>query len=308
MQEGIDAVQDVIYHLETYDVTTVRAATPMYLLARRIKAMGIKMVLTGEGSDEIFGGYLYFHKAPDAEEFHAETLRKLDQLQDQYGKSKQPASFFDKFSDSALHGTATHNEQESPEHSMRIEHDGDIESKQGSVLAGLVSIKSNNFASQLVLNRNVKQQQRPVTYDGFKPQGSKLSEMEWAGETYQRKVVDWQIVEDQASAEAFLERLAAAPLVSVPATSISGLIDVARWEFATNHFTGQRRVIDISADGPNSHGRRVSRARDDAVAEGAPEEEEPEELSDGDDVAAPDMGAGAQNETSASEEEQPGME
>jgi hypothetical protein len=95
-----------------------------------------------------------------------------------------------------------------------------------------------------------------------------LAYMEWAGETYQRKVVDWQIVEDQASAEAFLERLAPAPLVSVPATSISGLIDVARWEFATNHFTGQRRVIDISADGPNSHGRRVSRARDDAVAEG----------------------------------------
>jgi asparagine synthase (glutamine-hydrolysing) len=80
VQEGLDAVSDVIYHLETYDVTTVRAATPMYLLARRIKAMGIKMVLTGEGSDEIFGGYLYFHKAPDAEEFHAETLRKLDQL------------------------------------------------------------------------------------------------------------------------------------------------------------------------------------------------------------------------------------
>ncbi|HXV75067.1 MAG TPA: asparagine synthase B [Candidatus Polarisedimenticolaceae bacterium] len=80
IQQGLDAVSDVIYHLETYDVTTVRAATPMFLLARRIKAMGIKMVLTGEGSDEIFGGYLYFHKAPDAEEFHAETLRKLDQL------------------------------------------------------------------------------------------------------------------------------------------------------------------------------------------------------------------------------------
>ena len=78
--EGLDALSDVIYHLETYDVTTVRAATPMYLLARRIKAMGIKMVLTGEGSDEIFGGYLYFHKAPDAAEFHAETVRKLDQL------------------------------------------------------------------------------------------------------------------------------------------------------------------------------------------------------------------------------------
>ena len=80
IQEGLDAVSDVIHHLETYDVTTVRAATPMYLLARRIKAMGIKMVITGEGADEIFGGYLYFHKAPDAEEFHAELLRKLDQL------------------------------------------------------------------------------------------------------------------------------------------------------------------------------------------------------------------------------------
>lgn len=79
-QEGIDALHDVIYHLETFDVTTVRASTPMYLLARRIKAMGIKMVLTGEGSDEIFGGYLYFHKAPSAEEFHAETIRKLDAL------------------------------------------------------------------------------------------------------------------------------------------------------------------------------------------------------------------------------------
>ncbi|MDH3785830.1 MAG: asparagine synthase B [Acidobacteriota bacterium] len=80
VQEGLDAISDVIHQIETFDITTVRASTPMYLLARRIKAMGIKMVLTGEGSDEIFGGYLYFHKAPDAEEFHEETIRKLDQL------------------------------------------------------------------------------------------------------------------------------------------------------------------------------------------------------------------------------------
>ncbi len=80
VQEGIDALRDVIYHLETYDVTTIRASTPMYLMARFIKAMGIKMVLSGEGSDELFGGYLYFHKAPDAKEFHEETVRKLSQL------------------------------------------------------------------------------------------------------------------------------------------------------------------------------------------------------------------------------------
>jgi asparagine synthase (glutamine-hydrolysing) len=80
VQEGIDALSDVIHHLETYDVTTVRAATPMYLMARRIRAMGIKMVLSGEGSDEIFGGYLYFHRAPDAKSFHDETVRKLDRL------------------------------------------------------------------------------------------------------------------------------------------------------------------------------------------------------------------------------------
>ncbi|HEX2090924.1 MAG TPA: asparagine synthase B, partial [Longimicrobiaceae bacterium] len=80
VQEGLDALSDVIHHLETYDVTTVRAATPMYLMARRIRAMGIKMVLSGEGSDEIFGGYLYFHRAPDPESFHAETIRKLDRL------------------------------------------------------------------------------------------------------------------------------------------------------------------------------------------------------------------------------------
>ncbi len=80
VQEGLDAVRDVIYHLETYDVTTVRASTPMYLLARVIKSMGIKMVLSGEGSDELFGGYLYFHKAPNAKEFHEETVRKLDKL------------------------------------------------------------------------------------------------------------------------------------------------------------------------------------------------------------------------------------
>lgn len=80
VQEGIDALPDVIHHLETYDVTTIRAATPMYLMARRIKAMGIKMVLSGEGSDEIFGGYLYFHRAPDARSFHEETVRKLDRL------------------------------------------------------------------------------------------------------------------------------------------------------------------------------------------------------------------------------------
>ncbi|WP_409423001.1 asparagine synthase B [Pseudaeromonas sp. ZJS20] len=80
VQEGLDALRDVIYHLETYDVTTVRASTPMYLMARFIKAMGIKMVLSGEGSDELFGGYLYFHKAPNAKEFHEETVRKLSQL------------------------------------------------------------------------------------------------------------------------------------------------------------------------------------------------------------------------------------
>jgi len=70
IQEGLDAIRDVIYHLETYDITTIRASTPMYLLARVIKSMGIKMVLSGEGADEIFGGYLYFHKAPNPEELH----------------------------------------------------------------------------------------------------------------------------------------------------------------------------------------------------------------------------------------------
>jgi len=80
VQEGLDAIKDVIYYLETYDVTTIRASTPMYLMARVIKSMGIKMVLSGEGADEIFGGYLYFHKAPDSKEFHEETVRKLDKL------------------------------------------------------------------------------------------------------------------------------------------------------------------------------------------------------------------------------------
>ena len=80
VQEGLDAIRDVIYYIETYDVTTVRASTPMYLLARVIKSMGIKMVLSGEGADEIFGGYLYFHKAPNAQAFHEETVRKLSKL------------------------------------------------------------------------------------------------------------------------------------------------------------------------------------------------------------------------------------
>jgi len=80
VQEGLDALRDVVYHIESYDVTTVRASTPMFLMARRIKAMGIKMVLSGEGADEVFGGYLYFHKAPNAREFHDETVRKLDLL------------------------------------------------------------------------------------------------------------------------------------------------------------------------------------------------------------------------------------
>ncbi|MFC3814026.1 asparagine synthase B [Lysobacter sp. GCM10012299] len=79
-EEGLDALPEVIRHIETYDVTTIRASTPMFLLARRIKAMGVKMVLSGEGSDEIFGGYLYFHKAPNAREFHEETVRKIDAL------------------------------------------------------------------------------------------------------------------------------------------------------------------------------------------------------------------------------------
>lgn len=80
VQEGLDAIRDVIYFIETYDVTTVRASTPMYLLARVIKSMGIKMVLSGEGADEVFGGYLYFHKAPTAKDFHEETVRKLSKL------------------------------------------------------------------------------------------------------------------------------------------------------------------------------------------------------------------------------------
>lgn len=80
VQEGLDAIRDVIYHIETYDVTTIRASTPMYLMSRKIKAMGIKMVLSGEGSDEVFGGYLYFHKAPNAKELHEETVRKLQAL------------------------------------------------------------------------------------------------------------------------------------------------------------------------------------------------------------------------------------
>ena len=80
VEEGIDALPEVIHHLETYDVTTIRAATPMYLMARQIRATGIRMVLSGEGSDELFGGYLYFHRAPDARAFHEETVRKLDRL------------------------------------------------------------------------------------------------------------------------------------------------------------------------------------------------------------------------------------
>lgn len=80
IQEGLDAIRDVIYNLETYDITTIRASTPMYLMARVIKSMGVKMVLSGEGADELFGGYLYFHKAPNAEEFHEETVRKLSKL------------------------------------------------------------------------------------------------------------------------------------------------------------------------------------------------------------------------------------
>lgn len=80
IEEALDALSDVIYHIETYDVTTIRASTPMYLLARFIKSMGVKMVLSGEGSDELFGGYLYFHKAPNAKEFHEETVRKMDKL------------------------------------------------------------------------------------------------------------------------------------------------------------------------------------------------------------------------------------
>ncbi|HVI58343.1 MAG TPA: asparagine synthase B [Luteimonas sp.] len=80
LEEGIDALPDVVRHVESYDVTTLRASTPMFLLARRIRAMGVKMVLSGEGSDEVFGGYLYFHKAPDARAFHEETVRKLDAL------------------------------------------------------------------------------------------------------------------------------------------------------------------------------------------------------------------------------------
>lgn len=77
LQDGIDAIEEVIYHIETYDVTTIRASTPMFLMSRKIKSLGVKMVISGEGADEIFGGYLYFHKAPNKEEFHRETCRKV---------------------------------------------------------------------------------------------------------------------------------------------------------------------------------------------------------------------------------------
>lgn len=80
VQEGLDALSDVIYHIETYDVTTIRASTPMFLMSRKIKAMGVKMVLSGEGADEVFGGYLYFHKAPSPEAFHVETCKKISLL------------------------------------------------------------------------------------------------------------------------------------------------------------------------------------------------------------------------------------
>ena len=80
IEDGLNALQDVIFHLETFDVTTIRASTPMFLLSRKIKAMGVKMVLSGEGSDEIFGGYLYFHAAPGKEAFHSETVRRIKDL------------------------------------------------------------------------------------------------------------------------------------------------------------------------------------------------------------------------------------
>ena len=80
VEEGIDAIRDVIYHLETYDVTTIRASTPMFLLSRKIKAMGIKMVLSGEGADEVYGGYLYFHKSPSDELFHKECCKRVNNL------------------------------------------------------------------------------------------------------------------------------------------------------------------------------------------------------------------------------------
>ncbi len=80
VEEGINAISDVIYHLETYDVTTIRAGTPMFLLARKIKAMGVKMVMSGEGADEALGGYLYFHKAPNGTELHEECVRKINDL------------------------------------------------------------------------------------------------------------------------------------------------------------------------------------------------------------------------------------
>lgn len=76
-QDGIDAIEDVVCHIETYDVTTIRASTPMFLMSRKIKSLGVKMVLSGEGSDEVFGGYLYFHKAPTKEDFHRETCHKV---------------------------------------------------------------------------------------------------------------------------------------------------------------------------------------------------------------------------------------
>jgi asparagine synthetase B (glutamine-hydrolysing) len=103
LQDGLDAISDVIYHTETYDVTTIRASTPMFLMTRKIKALGVKMVLSGEGSDEIFGGYLYFHKAPSKEELHKETLRKVGRQIP--GPSILKA--FSKFSADSLHAVCS---------------------------------------------------------------------------------------------------------------------------------------------------------------------------------------------------------
>jgi asparagine synthase (glutamine-hydrolysing) len=248
IQEGLDAIRDVIYHLETYDVTTVRASTPMYLLGRVIKSMGIKMVLTGEGADEIFGGYLYFHKAPDAKAFHEETLRKVSKLHlyDCLRANKSLAAW-------GVEGRVPFLDKEFIDVAMRLNPD-DKMSKNGKMEKWVVRKAFEDYLPESVAWRQKEQFSDGVGYswiDTLKQiAGEKVSDELMANAKYRFPVNTPMSKEEYVYREIFSEHFpsseAAACVPSVPSIACS-TAEALAWDesFRNNADPSGRAVRDV---------------------------------------------------------------
>lgn len=248
IQEGLDAIRDVIYHLETYDVTTVRASTPMYLLARVIKSMGIKMVLTGEGADEIFGGYLYFHKAPDAKALHEETLRKISKLHlyDCLRANKSLAAW-------GVEGRVPFLDKEFIDVAMRLNPQDKL-SQNGRMEKWVLRKAFEDYLPQSVAWRQKEQFSDGVGYswiDTLKQQASeKISDEQMVNAIYRFPYNTPRSKEEYLYREIFSEHFpsaeAAACVPSVPSIACS-TAEALAWDekFSNNADPSGRAVLDV---------------------------------------------------------------